>query len=95
LYLLQNHLPNVPRALLVSPEKVQDNAWYLREMALAPLLKLHMLNLEQSMVTGPALSFWQEKKMPISVWTVNEAEKIHEFLDMGVASVITDSWPVP
>lgn len=89
LWMMQNILPMVPRALLVTQENAEGNHFLLKEMAFVPLLRLHMLNLDQQMVTPELLRKFRGK-MPISVWTVNDAEKANELLSQGVQSIITD-----
>ncbi|MBL7670214.1 MAG: glycerophosphodiester phosphodiesterase [Bdellovibrionaceae bacterium] len=93
LFLVSEFLPNVPRALLVTKEVSKENAWYLREMAFAPLLKIHMLNLDQEMLTPDEIQFWKQQQMPLSVWTVNDPNKINGFLEQGISSVISDLDP--
>lgn len=85
------HLPNVPRALLVSPIEEADNSVLLRKMWLAPFFGFHLLHLEKSMVTEKTMEVWKKKRIPIVLWTVNDKEEIQRFLKMGVMSVITDN----
>lgn len=84
------HLPNVPRALLVSPQEDPDNSILLRKMWLAPFFSFHLLHLDQMMVTEQTMQVWRKKRIPIAVWTVNNKEEIQRFLKLGVMSVITD-----
>lgn len=91
LYRIQHYLPSVPRALLVSPEITAENKIYLRKMWLAPFLKIHLLHLEKSMADQETIRYWREKKMPVSVWTVNGKENIEKYLSWGAVSVITDT----
>jgi len=93
LWMSQSYLPEVPRALLVSNTDHPSNSWYLREMLFAPLLKLHMLNLEHKMLTPELIQYWKKKNMPLSAWTVNDPERIKFFLEQGVQSVISDLKP--
>jgi glycerophosphoryl diester phosphodiesterase len=90
LWMMQDYLPEVPRALLVSEEKADGNSWWLRKMLSAPILKIHMLNLEQSMLDVETIQFWNKKKMPISAWTVNDRERARDLLNQGVRSIISD-----
>jgi glycerophosphoryl diester phosphodiesterase len=92
LYRISLHLPEVPRALLVSPEHDEDNSVLLRKMILAPLFSFHLLHLEQSLVTEVSMKFWRRKKIPISVWTVNGKENVNHYLQFGCLSVISDNW---
>jgi glycerophosphoryl diester phosphodiesterase len=90
LWRIANYLPEVPRALLVSPELSSENKRALREMWLAPLLKIHMLNLQFEMLNDSTIDFWCEKNMPLSAWTVNDSQIAKQLLKKGVLSVITD-----
>lgn len=87
LWRLSLHTSEVPLALLVSGDLVQQS---LRELWLLPLLKIHVLHVEQNMATDEFLEFWQSKGFPISVWTVNDPQKITELLERGCLSVISD-----
>jgi glycerophosphoryl diester phosphodiesterase len=92
LYRISLHLPDVPRALLVSEDKNDpDNSLLLRKMLLAPLIRIHMLNLHYPMVTEKSMRLWKEQQMPISVWTVNGKDEIQKYHRLGAISVITDS----
>ena len=90
LWLMQSYLPKVPRALLVSEADDPENHWYLRTMIFAPLLKLHMLNLDQAMLSPSVLSFWYDHQVPLSVWTVNDRLRMEHFKKSGVKSIISD-----
>lgn len=83
-------LPQVPRAFLVSPE---TEARSLREMWFAPFLKIHLLHLDKTMVTEGSMRIYQRMNIPIAVWTAQTPEEIQHYLDLGVASVITDVPP--
>ena len=85
------HLPDVPRALLVTEAQDPDNHFILKNMLTAPFLKFHMLNLDGHMVTEERMDHWRKKRIPISVWTINGKDEIQRYLKMGVVSVITDS----
>lgn len=87
---LSDLLPEVPRALLATNAKASDNHWYLRHLVIAPFCKVHMLNLDQSMLELELLSFWRRQGMPLSGWTVNSIEKVKWLWAQGVASVISD-----
>jgi glycerophosphoryl diester phosphodiesterase len=91
LYRISLHLPEVPRALLVTEEDDPDNSVILRKMLLAPFIRIHMLNLDYKMLTEEKMNVWQGHKMPISVWTVNGQEQIQKYQKMGALSVISDS----
>lgn len=84
------HMPDVPRALLVSSSDDPENRYYLKHMLIAPALSFHMLNLESTMVTEESMNFWRKKRVPISAWTIREKSEIQKYLALGVVSVITD-----
>ena len=88
---LSRLLPEGPRALLASREKEEGNSLYLREMWLAPVLPIHMLNLDERSLDEGALGVLRERGIPFSVWTVNEVARAEELLEAGAGSVITDS----
>jgi glycerophosphoryl diester phosphodiesterase len=90
IFQLQRLLPEVPRALLVTQINHELNRWWIKEMTMAPLLKLHFLNLDESMLTESVLDFWNRQKMPLAAWTVNDENRVSELLDQGVSSVISD-----
>ncbi len=91
LYRISLHLPDVPRALLVTQDDDPENHFLLKKMWLAPFLKFHLLHLDQHMVNEEKMNIWQKKKIPVAVWTVNGAPEIQKFLKMGAISVITDT----
>lgn len=84
---IKNELPNVMRALLVSPEKHPKNSIWLRKMWLKFLADPQLLHLDRDMVT---LAFLRSQKLPVAVWTVNSQDDIQQLLDWGVVSVISD-----
>lgn len=92
LYRVSLHLPDVPRALLVSEKETDDNPVFLRKMWLAPFFSFHCLNLEAQMVTEERMAVWRQRKIPVAVWTVNGKDDIQKYLRMGALSVITDQW---
>lgn len=91
LLFVEKVLPDIPRAFLVTAYSSAQKFFYFREMSLSPLLKLHMLNIDQNILTNEEIGYWQKKQMPLSVWTVNEEVRINHFLSRGVQSVISDS----
>lgn len=84
------HLPEVPRALLVTEQKAKDNLLALRRLWLAPFLKIHLLHLDDGMLTPEWLDHLQDKKIPFAAWTVNDAVRGNELLARGARSLITD-----
>jgi glycerophosphoryl diester phosphodiesterase len=92
LYRISLHLPDVPRALLVTPEEDKDNSIFLRRLLIAPLFSFHLLHLDQKMLTESSMALWRRKKIPVSVWTVNGKQNIQRYLQMGCLSVISDEW---
>ena len=48
------------------------------------------VGLQQSLVTAESLALAQEKGLLLGAWTVNEAERMRRFIDLGVGVLITD-----
>jgi glycerophosphoryl diester phosphodiesterase len=90
LALLSQLCPDVPRALLATSRIEKGNARALRRLWFAPLLRLHLLHLDECMVTPKLSTELRRKKIPFAVWTVNEAERAKELLAQGASSIITD-----
>ncbi len=90
LFLLQNYAQEIPRALLASSEVSAENKWYLRNLLLAPLLRIHLLNLDQAMLTKEFIDLLNAESIPFAAWTVNEESEIRRLLKAGARSVITD-----
>jgi len=91
LFRMSLHLPKVPRALLVTQQDDPDNGFILKKMLLAPLLRLHLLHLDYRDIGEEDLKKWRMRKVPISVWTVNNPDDIQKYLRWGALSVITDT----
>lgn len=87
---ISNLLPGVPRAFLISPDMEERS---LREMWFAPFLKIHMVNLDKVMVTESSMRTWKRLGVPVVVWTAATEAEIEHYLNLGVASVITDVLP--
>lgn len=88
-------IPNVPRALLASYERVDENKVYLRRLWFAPYIKIHALHLDYKYVTIEELRYWQKRKVPVALWTVNDSEQAKTFLQHGAFSIITDAIKPP
>ncbi|MGZ3775359.1 MAG: glycerophosphodiester phosphodiesterase [Pseudobdellovibrionaceae bacterium] len=84
-------LPNVPRALLSTQEPDPANKVYLRHLWFAPYIKIHLLHLDHKYVSIEQLKKWKGRKVPVSLWTVNDREKAQAFLNAGALSIISDS----
>ncbi len=93
LWKLQKLLPMAPRALLLTNLDHKDNRWWLRRMVMAPLLKIHMLNLDQAMLDEHVISYWSHQRVPLAAWTVNDPARAKTLLKMGVKSIISDLSP--
>jgi glycerophosphoryl diester phosphodiesterase len=90
LWMMQNHLPEVPRALLVSPGDDPRNKWYLKKMVFAPILKLHMLNLQKDMIGTGMMQDFRFHEVTIAAWTVNDEPTARQLIAKGIASIISD-----
>ncbi|MES3038113.1 MAG: glycerophosphodiester phosphodiesterase family protein [Bdellovibrionota bacterium] len=89
---MEEFLPNVPRALLVTQEDHPKNRIWLKEMWAAPFLSFHMLNLDYRMVDGEIYRKLMEKQIKFAVWTVNGKTEVSKYLRLGAASIISDDW---
>ncbi|PWU22162.1 MAG: glycerophosphodiester phosphodiesterase [Bdellovibrio sp.] len=89
---IANYLPAVPRALLVSPDLERRS---LREFWFAPFLRIHLLHLDERMLSEEEIGRWSRLGVPLAAWTVNDPDRIKELWDLGVRSVITDIVPRP
>ncbi|MBX2986650.1 MAG: glycerophosphodiester phosphodiesterase [Bdellovibrionaceae bacterium] len=82
--------PEVPRALLVTEQKEKGNSWPLRKLLFAPFLSIHLLNLDERMLTPEVLAELRRREIPFAVWTVNDPGHAHALLRAGARSLITD-----
>lgn len=78
----------IPLALLVANDLEEK---FLRELWFAPLLRLHLLHLQDEIALSEGeLEFWSSRKMPVAVWTVNDQKKASLLLQRGALSIISD-----
>lgn len=84
-------LPEVPRALLATQEKERGNGIYLRNLWLAPYIRIHLLHLDHRDMTGNRLAKWKKRNIPVALWTVNEADTAKRLLSEGAVSIISDT----
>ncbi len=82
--------PNLPRALLVTEEPSAKNKIYLRKMWFGFLARPHMLNLDNDMIDSGRLERWAERGLNVGAWTINDAARARELVQIGVKSVISD-----
>jgi glycerophosphoryl diester phosphodiesterase len=61
-----------------------------REMDEARRAGVTMLGLEQGLVNAEIVAHVRGAGMTLGVWTVNDAEAIRRFIELGVSVVITD-----
>lgn len=83
-------LPDCPRALLATNEPEDGNKFYLRKMLLAFLARPHMLNYDRRSLTPARAAAFRARKVPFSVWTVNDPAEARKCLAMGAESIISD-----
>lgn len=86
----QHRLTSYPRALIVNGQKDEKNPIYLRQMWLDPLVDAQFLHLDWQSLDRRILFLNNARGRRVSVWTVNESKSAQEYLQMGVASVISD-----
>lgn len=94
LWRMSRHLPEVPRALLASKTKEPVNRFYLRHLFLAPYVRIHALHLDHIYVSHKEMADWSRRKVPVSLWTVNDPERAGELLRAGALSIISDRLPL-
>jgi glycerophosphoryl diester phosphodiesterase len=82
-------LPQVPRALLVTNENDPKNKIYLRAMWAAFLAKPHLVHLDQAMYTEALAQDLKLRSIPVSIWTVEDAQVAKNFLARGAESIIS------
>ncbi|MEK6774759.1 MAG: glycerophosphodiester phosphodiesterase [Bdellovibrionota bacterium] len=87
---LKQIIPEVPLALLASPEKVKNNLMYLRRLWTAPLLRPNILNLDYQMLDENFLKLIKKNNLSVVAWTVNDKNTAKHLLNSGVRSIITD-----
>jgi glycerophosphoryl diester phosphodiesterase len=91
LWKLSHLAPHIPRALLVTNEDHPANQRWLKEMWSLLILKVHLIHVDQAMLSPEYLKKLQEAQVPFAVWTVNDKEKIEGYLRAGAKSIITDT----
>jgi glycerophosphoryl diester phosphodiesterase/sugar phosphate permease len=84
--------PNVPRALVVTEEDDPRNHYLLKRKWLGFLARPHLLHLDHAMITEKRLVNWQDRRIPVVAWTVNDSGRARELLALGVESVISDAF---
>lgn len=87
---IAKHLPDVPRALLVSEAEDPRNSLYLRRMWLAFYCRPHLLHLDQAMIRRDRMEEWRERGIRVLAWTVNDSARARELLAWGVSGIISD-----
>jgi MFS family permease len=85
-------VPSAPRALLATGAVEPGNTIYLRRMWLAFLARPHMLNFDGRFFTPVFARRLAARKVPVAIWTVDDAAEARKFLAMGAESIIS---PVP
>lgn len=83
-------IPDVSRALLVSEDDEPKNYWFLKQMSFLPLCDARFLHWDQKMVNSARVEKFMSEGYQIAAYTVNDAERAREILDLGVHSIISD-----
>ncbi|MGE3261714.1 MAG: MFS transporter [Bacteriovoracia bacterium] len=90
---MSKRLPEVPRALLVTEDTAdKENKFYLRKALLAFVARPHMLNFDWRFYTAARAAQFAARKVPVSLWTVEDAAQAKKLLAMGAKSIIS---PLP
>ncbi len=87
---LKRLIPEVPLALLASPEKANGNYIYLRRLWMTPLLRPHLLHLDYRMLDSYFLKLIRQNNLSVAAWTVNDSQVAKNLLENDVLSIITD-----
>ena len=83
--------PDARVAALYSPRTLASMGSSLeRELDAAQRAGVTMLGLDQRLVSAEALARVRGAGMTLGVWTVNDADAIRRFIDLGVDVIITD-----
>jgi len=83
--------PDARVAALYSPRTLAGMGSSLeRELDAAQRAGVTMLGLDQGLVSAEALARVRGAGMTLGVWTVNDADAIRRFIDLGVDVIITD-----
>ena len=90
LWKIQNHLPQVPRAWIVSGADDEANHWSLKNLSHALYLRIHLFHFDQESLSQDFLKFVNEQCWRYAVWTVNSESLAKKYLEWGALSVITD-----
>ncbi len=89
-YLLAQHIPEVPRALLATGEEDDGNKIYLKKLWLAPYVQANLLHLDWRHITTKEIQKYKSRGIPVALWTMNDPDKAAEFLNAGALSIISD-----
>jgi len=87
----KNYQPDIPRSLLLTYSSDYGNNFIVKSQILNIFARPHFLHLDEK--------YWNKKmfrklllnKIPIILWTCNDAEKIKKYFEEGVYGVISDS----
>ena len=90
IYKLAQFLPDIPRGFLATRDV---DAIYLREMWMSLVRNFHVLHLDQDMITEDLMRVWNKNQVKVAAWTVNDPERMKDFMKWGVVSVISDDIP--
>lgn len=90
LWMMSQFLPQTPRALLATTQSEPGNNFLLKNMLLAPVAQVHMLNLCHEDFSSAQISQFIDQGYKVSLWTLNDEARAVEELGQGVESIITD-----
>jgi glycerophosphoryl diester phosphodiesterase len=68
IYLLAQHIPEVPRALLATGEADKGNKIYLKKLWLAPYVGANLLHLDWRHITTKDIQKYKSRGIPVALW---------------------------
>lgn len=80
--------PNIPRALLIEPDRIEKISYWRVLGNLAA--RAHMVNWPYKLLTKDLVRLLKDSGIPVVAWTVNDYRAARELRRWGVDSVISD-----
>lgn len=82
--------PDIPRGLIATDEIEPGNGFYLRHLLLGFWARPSVIHLDHRMITAERVERWNDRGIQVLAWTVNDANRAKELLQVGVRSIISD-----
>lgn len=87
LWRISQYLPDVPRAYLIENSSTQKHLFHF---AISAVTSVHLLHLDEHLISKEAMEEWNDQKVPIAAWTVNDESSAKNLLNLGCVSIISD-----